>query len=147
VVQRTLPTFELHAKSATFRIADEVEPLEEVSVVSKGKYKGLKLTSLQTVRIHSTGKTNDVEEGAGILYLKDAGRATYKLRGEIRSTERWRERVKGLMTFGSDCTEGLRFLAEAKAAYATFVNSKGESTTKVWIAQGQTRDRKSSQHP
>ena len=124
----------LRAKSATFRIADEGKvPLEEVTVVSKGRFKGRELTSLQTVRIYPTGKASDIEEGSGILYLKGSGRATYRVLAELRTTTKWRERVKGGMSFGKDCTGGLKNLARAKASFVTLVNSKGESITKVRI--------------
>lgn len=126
------PLFELKAKSATFRVADGDRPLEEVSVVSKGRFTGLELTSLQTVRIHPTGKAHDRQEGTGILYLKGNGRATYRIEGQIRSTSAWREHVTGTMTFGRDCTKGLKDFANTKASFVTLVNAKGESTMKVW---------------
>jgi hypothetical protein len=132
MVRNRPPLFELRAKSATFRVADG-EPLEEVSMVSKGRFKGRELTSLQTVRIHPTGTNRDKQEGAGILYLKGNGRATYRVEGEIGSTSAWREQGKGIMTFSGDCTKGLRELANRQATFLTVVNARGNSTTRIWV--------------
>jgi len=131
VASRT-PLFQFRAKSANFRVADTNPPLEEVSVVGKGRYRGKELTTLYTVRIVPTGKTKDRQEGAGILYLEGGGRATYRVEGELSSTANWRERVSGTMSFDEDCVGEFENLKNTRVSYQTLVNSKGESTTKVW---------------
>ena len=124
--------FEFKAKSATFRVADTDPPLEEVSVVGKGRFKGKTLTSLYTTKITPTGRSRDAESGAGILYLEGGGRAVYKIRGTIGSTNKWREKSVGTMTFGEYCSGSLRKLRNVRATYDTLVNSKGKSHTKIW---------------
>jgi hypothetical protein len=126
------PIFEFKIKSATFRIADTDPPLEEISVVGKGRYKHRVLTALYTTKMRPTGKPRDKEDGAGILYLEGNGRAAYKISGSIGSTRKWRELTKGTMTFGEDCTGSLKELKYLRASYVILVNSKGESETKVW---------------
>jgi hypothetical protein len=124
--------FEFKAKSATFRVTDTDPPLEEVSVVGKGRFKGKKHTSLYTTRITPTGRSRDRESGAGILYLEGGGRAVYKIAGSIGSTDRWREMAEGTITFGEQCSGSLIELKNSRASYVTLVNSKGESKTRVW---------------
>jgi hypothetical protein len=124
--------FELKSKSATFRVADTDPPLEEISVVGKGRFKGKVLTSLSTTRIRPTGESRDIEEGRGILYLEGNGRATYTIEGSIGSTHKWRELARGTMTFAEKCTGTLKELRKSRASYLTVVNLKGESHTKVW---------------
>jgi len=124
--------FEFKAKSASFRVADTEPPLEEVTVVGKGRFKGKALTSLSTTRVTPTERSRDIEEGAGILYLQGNGRAAYKLSGSVGETRKWRELAMGTMTFGDDCVGSLRDLRNLRASYVTQVNSKGESHTKVW---------------
>lgn len=124
--------FEFKAESATFRVADTVPPLEEISVVGKGRFKGKALTSLYTTRIRPTGGSRDREGGAGILYLEGGGRAVYRISGTIGSTDKWREMAEGTMTFGEHCSGSLKELRGVRASYVTLVNSKGKSMTKVW---------------
>jgi len=124
--------FEFKAKSASFRVADTEPPLEEVTVVGKGRFRGMDLTSLCTTRVRPTGRSRDVEEGAGILYLEGDGRAAYRVTGTIGKTRKWRELAKGTMTFGEDCVGSLKDLATLRASYATVVNANGGSHTKVW---------------
>jgi hypothetical protein len=124
--------FEFKAKSANFRVEDTDPPLEEVSVVGKGRLKGKALTILYTTRIRPTGKTRDTEEGVGILYLEGNGRAAYKISGNIGRTQKWRELAKGTIAFGEYCSGSLQELRNLRASYLTLVNSKGESHTKVW---------------
>jgi hypothetical protein len=124
--------FEFKAKSATFRVADTDPPLEEVTVVGKGRFRGKPLTSLYTTRITPTGKSRDREDGAGILYLEGGGRAAYRISGSVGSTDRWREMAEGTVTFGNHCSGSLSWLKNSRASYETLVNSKGESKTRVW---------------
>jgi hypothetical protein len=131
VVAKTL-LLQFTAKSANFRVADTEPPLEEVSVVGKGRFGGKELTCLYTVRIVPTGKSKDRQEGAGILYLEGHGRATFRVAGALSSTPRWRERVAGTMSFGNDCTGEFEKLKNTRVSYQTLVNAKGKSTTKVW---------------
>jgi len=124
--------FELRAKPASFRVADTEPPMEEVTVIGKGRFKGKALTSLSTTRVRPTGGSRDAEEGVGILYLQGNGRAAYRVSGSIGETRKWRELGRGTMTFGEDCVGSLRDLRKMQASYTTLVNSKGESHTKVW---------------
>jgi len=124
--------FELKSKSATFRIADTDPPLEEISVIGKGRFKGKLLTSLSTTRIKPTGKSRDIEEGRGILYLEGNGRAPYTIKGTIGSTRKWRELARGTMIFDEKCIGTLKELRKSRASYLTVVNLKGESHNKVW---------------
>jgi hypothetical protein len=120
------------SKSATFRVADTSPPLEEISVVGKGRFRGEVLTSLCTTRITPTGKSRDKEQGIGILWLAGNGRASYRITGTIGSTDRWREKASGVITFERNCIGTLKDLRNVRARYVTLVNSKGESETEVW---------------
>lgn len=131
--------FEFRSKSATFRVADTEPPLEEVSVVGRGRFKGRTLTSLSTTRINPTGESRDMEEGRGILYLEGNGRATYMIEGSVGSTHKWRELARGTMIFGENCTGSLKELRKLRASYITVVNRRGESHTKIW--------KETNQHP
>jgi hypothetical protein len=124
--------FKFKAKSASFRVADTDPPLEEVSVVGEGRFKGKKLTSLYTVRITPTGKEKDKQDGAGILYVEGNSRAIYAVTGELRTTKRWREHVVGTMKFANNCTGEFVRLNNKIVSFETLVNSRGESTTSVW---------------
>jgi hypothetical protein len=123
---------EWKSKSATFRVADTNPPLEEISVVGKGRFRGKVLTSLCTTRITPTGRSRDKEQGIGILWSEGNGRALYRISGTIGSTDKWREMAKGTMSFGKNCVGSLKDLRNVRARYVTLVNSKGESETKVW---------------
>jgi hypothetical protein len=131
VAQKRL-LFGWKSKTATFRVADTNPPLEEISVVGKGRFKGKVLTSLCTTRVTPTGRARDKEQGMGILWLEGKGRASYRLDGTIGHTHRWREMAKGTITFGERCVGSLEELRNVRAVYETVVNSKGESETKVW---------------
>jgi hypothetical protein len=124
--------FEFKAKSANFRVANTNPPLEEVSVVGKGRYEGRLLTALYTTIVRPTGKLRDKEDGAGILFLEGNGRASYRISGSIGSTRKWSELAKGTMVFGKECIGSLKELKHLRASYVTQVNSKGMSRTKVW---------------
>ncbi len=87
--------FEFKSKSATFRVADTDPPLEEISMVGKGRFRGKTLTILSTTRIKPTGESRDIEEGRGIIYLEGNGRATFTIEGSIGSTHKWRELARG----------------------------------------------------
>lgn len=100
--------------------------------MGQGRFYGKQLTTLYTVRITPTGGPKDRQDGAGILYLEGGDRGTYKMAGSLRSTPKWREEITGTMVFGDDCTGALRELKNLTVSYRTLVNSKGESSTKVW---------------
>jgi len=76
--------------------------------VGKGRFKGKALTSLSTTRVRPTGKSRDIEEGKGILYLEGGGRAVYRVTGDVGRTRKWRELANGTMTFGVDCVGSLK---------------------------------------
>jgi len=124
--------FEFKADTATFRVADTEPPLEEVSVVGSGRFKGKNLTTLYTIRISPTKTSKDRHEGAGILYLEGGGRSTYRMKGTLISTPKWREVVTGTMALGDDANGDLRELKNLTVSYKTLVDANGKSSTKVW---------------
>jgi hypothetical protein len=127
---------------SNLRVVDTNPPLEEVSVVGKGRFKDKVLTSLCTTRITPTGRPRDKEQGVGILWLEGNGRAPYRISGTIGSTRKWKEMAKGLITFGEQCVGSLEELKKMRARYVTLVDSRGASTTNVWASS-----RTKSRHP
>jgi hypothetical protein len=85
-------SFRVQGRVSNLQVADTDSPLQGVSVIGKGRFKGKALTSLYTTRIRPTGKSRDTEEGAGILYLEGKSRASYRIGGSIGSTHKM-ERV------------------------------------------------------
>ena len=72
--------FEISSSSTVFRIADTKPPMEEVSETGEGKFNGLKLRTLYTVKVRP-GRRGDRIDGHGIVYAQGGGRAPYKISG------------------------------------------------------------------
>ena len=123
--------FEISARSTIFRIADTKPPMEEVSETGEGKFNGLKLRTLYTVRVRP-GRRVDRVDGHGIVYAHGGGRAPYKISGLAGGGPDFSEKVRGAWVFRPNCTGNLRELRNARASFQTIVDSKGKSKTKVW---------------
>jgi hypothetical protein len=123
--------FEISSSSTIFRIADTKPPMEEVSETGEGKFNGLKLRTLYTVKV-KPGRRVDRIDGHGIVYAQGGGRAPYKISGLEGAGPDFSEKIRGTWVFGPNCMGNRRELRNAKASFQTLVDSKGKSKTKVW---------------